>query len=463
MRPVLANLGFVLQIGGFFITLPVAVAFFYNETQPLIAFFITGFALFILGFLLNAFSERKEMDIKSSSILITATFFLLGLFGSIPYFYINMFNDADIFARFTNNYFESISGYTTTGFSLLTNIDSLPKSIVFYRGLTQFIGGLGIVFILLAFFYKGDTIDYLRRVMGLLKVTDSIKKSFLYVLAIYSFYIAVFTAALYFLGFTDLVNTVSVVFGSLMTGGLSPVSDFSRFLVFPANIIIILSMFLGATTFAIHFRLLTGKFRKAMTSELIAFILIILGFTALLTFYYNIEASLSLFTVVSASSTTGYSTVNISAFSETLKIIFVFLMIIGGTSVSTAGGMKILRLLVYLKAVPWAVRWAVYGKEQKFVFDEREFTPSEIILSLLVTLMALTTIVVSAVIFTAAGFPFINSLFESASAFATAGLSTGIVSLSLAPALKWLLALVMILGRIEIIPFLIIFTRKKAT
>ncbi|MCK5332883.1 MAG: hypothetical protein KAJ24_00070, partial [Candidatus Aenigmarchaeota archaeon] len=167
MRPVLANMGLVLQIAGILVAFPIMMGFLYNETQAIIALFITGFTFFSTGFILNALSIRQWLDFHQSCILLTGTFFVLGFIGSIPYFCLNVFNDTSISARFVNSFFESISGYTTTGFTLITNIDALPRSIVFYRSFTHLVGGLGIVLIMLAFFYRGKTLEHLTKVINL--------------------------------------------------------------------------------------------------------------------------------------------------------------------------------------------------------------------------------------------------------------------------------------------------------
>lgn len=143
-----------------------------------------------------------------------------------------------------NSFFESISGYTTTGFSLITDPDALPRSLMFYRSFTHLIGGLGIVFILLAFFYNGKTLDNMSRVMNFMRVTDSIKQSLASILVVYTVYILLFSAIIYILGLTDIANTISVVLSSLMTGGFSPIADFSPYTAFPVSLIVIVMMVL---------------------------------------------------------------------------------------------------------------------------------------------------------------------------------------------------------------------------
>ncbi|MDQ1279373.1 MAG: trk/ktr system potassium uptake protein [Thermoproteota archaeon] len=152
-RPIISNLGFVLQIAGIFNILPVAVGLYFGEDKATISLFITIFAFLATGFFLNSFCERRELNYKSSCALLVVVFAILSLIGSIPYFYLNIFQiQTNVFDLFTNSYFQSMSAFSTTGLTLLPNVDVLSRSLVLYMSLSQWVGGLGIVFVLLIFF-----------------------------------------------------------------------------------------------------------------------------------------------------------------------------------------------------------------------------------------------------------------------------------------------------------------------
>ena len=140
------------QTAGLLTTIPIAVGFAFNETQQLIPLFITCTAFLGGGFLLNALCERKDLNVKSSSALVLSAFLILPLIGSIPYLAIDPFNSPTPIDRFTNGYFESVSGFTTTGFSFIANTDVLPRCLLVFRSLTELMGGVGVVFLILAFF-----------------------------------------------------------------------------------------------------------------------------------------------------------------------------------------------------------------------------------------------------------------------------------------------------------------------
>ncbi len=459
MKPVLSNLGFVMQIAGIFLIFPIASAFYLNETETLISLFVTGFSFFVFGFVLNALSVRSEMSYRQTCVLLSMSFFILSLIGSIPYIWNNPFGQADIADRFTNSFFESTSGFTTTGLSMITNLDAMPRSLAFYRSLTELIGGLGIVFLILAFFYKGDTIQNISRVIGFIDISRNIKRSFVSILAVYMSYLAVLTGIFYFLGFTNVLNVVSTLISGLMTGGLTPVNNFSQYVSFPANALIIVSMLLGSISFVVHFKIFSGRFREALKKELMLFFGIIAIVAIGIFLIFRFDPAETIFHVISASSGTGFSTWDFSGFGVPMKLIFVILMFIGGMSISTAGGIKVLRLAVFLKSVPVLVKSLLFEKDAETGFDSRNYSNKDIAINMMFILLSIIAVFLGAAALTTGGFLFVDSIFESASAFGTVGLSTGITSLSLAAHLKWVLVLLMLIGRIEIVPFLITFTR----
>ena len=461
MKSVLANLGFILQIAGFFVLIPILLAFYFNELNALIPFFITAIALFSTGFLLNSLCARKELTFKSSCLLLSLVFILLSLYTSIPCICLNPLNDLDPFHRFTNCYFESVSASTTTGFSLLKNVESLPKSVIFYRTLIEWVGGLGLVFILLTFFYPSKSVDHFGKLMGVEKVTRNIKKSFIRVLLIYSVLAGIFIGIFYLIGFKDLLHTSSLVLSTLVTS--SPYAE-----MYPPNpafnILLMIMMVIGGANFWVIYRLFTANFKKILVKEFVIFLLMMFLFSGLVYAIANVDLMTSFFHVISVSSTTGFSYVNFQKLtspklSHTIKLIFITLMFIGGCSFSTAGGIKWKRLIILFKSVPWAVKREITRREDEFVYEGRHLKSADIVLHLLVIVLGSVFILISAFIFTLYGFSLEDSLFESVSAFSTSGITLGITSASLPLILKWILIALMIIGRVEIFPFLIALSK----
>lgn len=460
MRPVLANLGLILQIAGLLMLLPIAAGFYYKETLVLVSFFITCIVFFGTGFLLNAFSIRRKLNVVSSSMLLFLTYVILGLVGAIPYLYTSVFQ-GDWFSVFSDGFFESISGYTTTGFSLVQDVDSWPKSLILYRGLTQWIGGIGIVFILLAFLHPGPStsLSSLAKILGIDRIAGGVKKVMVHVLLNYSLMAIFLAGVIYLVGLREIYQAVSVVFASISTGGFSPVTDFSKMFVRGINWILVLAMIVGAINFTMLDTLFDRKFKHEHRKEFIVFIGIIIIAFLLFVLVSGLGIPSSFFHVVSAATTTGFSAFSLVHLNDSSKLILMFLMFTGGMTVSTAGGIKVLRLMIFIKFIPWSVRKHVFDVNESLKIEGAEVTEKEINAHLLIPLVAILLIFISTLIFTLAGFKFMDSLFEVISAFSTSGLSTDIAA-SAPSSLEWLLAALMIVGRVEILPLLILLTPK---
>jgi len=455
MRPVLANLGFIMQVNGLLMVIPIIIAFCFNESHALDSFFLTAVVSLIAGFLLNALCERKELDFRYSCMLLTIAYFLIGLVGCIPYVYLNIFANQDLVSRFTDGYFESISGFTTTGFSLITDVDVLPRSILFYRSMTQWIGGIGIIFILLAFFYPSEEIAHFMKTVGIERIGRSLKTLLALILFVYTLYLIIFAPALYFTSISDPVKAVSLVFSSLTTGGFSPLKDISKLADYQVGLILGILMIAGAVNFSTHYWILNRQFRRALTKEFRLFLAIIIAGAIAMYWLTGLDPYTVLFHTVSASTTTGFQFTDLARLGINAKLVLILLMLIGGCTFSTAGGVKVLRLIIFLKAIPWLVKRAVSKKVEPFRLEGTVVEDVDVVFSLMIPVLALALLSVSAPIFFLNGYSLIDSLFEVTSAFATAGLSVGIVSIFMPLGLKWLLIILMALGRIEAVPLLI--------
>lgn len=449
-RRVLANLGFLCQIAGLLIILPIFIGFCFNEFESIIPLLITCVSFLGSGFLMNVLAERKELDLKSSCVLILIAFLFLPLIGSIPYIYFNSFNDGDLIKRFTNAYFESVSGYTTTGFSFVSDTDSLPKSFLFYRSLTELIGGVGIVFMLLAFLYPNKSVMSLGEVLGIDDLCDDLKKIFLSVLLIYGIYVVAFSLIFYYFGFQDVIATSSFLIDTI-TGGYQPSpKQFQRYLFFPIKTFILLIMFVGSVNFSFNYRIFTLKWKKAITKEVLLYLCIIFFGAFLILFLSEKELFDSIFHVVSMSSSTGYDYIDIPKLNDIVRSIFILLMMLGGCGFSMAGGIKLYRLVIFFKSIGIGIK-KVLSKETWILYESEELSSTEIISNLLSILLFASIFVIFSVVFSTIGVPIIDALFEIGSALSTNGISMGITTVSMPLFHKWLLILSMIIGRIEIL------------
>ncbi len=456
-RNIFANLGFLLQIAGLLTIIPIGIGLYFNETQQLISLLLTCIAFLGAGFLLNALCERKDLDFKSASILLLCAFIILPLIGAIPYVYSDPFNSANPLDRFTNSYFESISGFTTTGFSYIANTDAIPRSMLVFRSLTELMGGVGIVFLILAFFQSKKGTHNLGNTIGVEEVNGNYKKMFLYVFAIYSLYIVVFTALYSALGFTDVLKTGSFVIDTL-TGGFSPsTQQMGQYLFSTSKILMIVLMTLGSINFAFSYHLFARKFKKMFTKEVALFFIIIASASTIIVFVANIEFIDSLFHVVSMTSSTGYDYLNIITLSSTAVTIFIALIIIGGCSFSMAGGIKVSRIVTFFKSIIQTVQITFVKEQQTDYYIEEEDGKKfyEDVPAVISILLFISLIIIFALLFTTMGVSFTNSIFEMGSALTTNGVSMGAINIAMPTAYKWLTIAAMTIGRVEIMTILI--------
>ncbi len=460
LKALLSNMGFVLQMSGLFVILPIILSFIDNDMVATVALFAAAIVFLAFGFLLNALCERKELTYKQSCALIVLVFVLLSVIGAIPYMYINI-SQGDIISNITDSLFESASGFTTTGFSVIPNLSTIPRSIIFYRALTQFIGGIGIVLVLLAFFYPETKLTEFFRSMGFSQ-KQKIKRTFLLILLIYLSYTLVMIFIGFLFGYHDVINLVSFIFSALSTGGFAPINDITTTVTqFPINYILILGMILGACNFLVLAGLFKGKIKEFFKSEISVFFILLIFSVLVVTFLFKLPLFDSIFNVISAMSTTGFSYLSIANFSDGLKLFLVFLMFIGGASFSTAGGIKIYRFLLLFKAANKAITESITGKYTPITLFGKEYSNLEVIHSMVIIISMIGLIFGSTFLISLYGFEPVDAVFDATSALATTGLSAGVVGPSLVLELKWLFVFLMILGRVEILAFFIMFSRTK--
>jgi trk system potassium uptake protein TrkH len=411
--------------------------------------------------LLNGFSERVEMDFKSSAMLITSAFLVLGLGGSIPYLYLDIF-PGGIVNKFTNSFFESMSGFTTGGFTFIENVDSLPQSLLLYRSLTQWIGGIGIIFILLAFFYNKEvSLQGIARFMGLNRITQGLKLILSHILVVYIVYALVLVGALYYFGFDDLIKSTALVLSSLATGGLSPASDLQAYVYSPAFFIVIIAMVLGALNFFLHDKIMLGKVRGIFKIELVAYIAILVGGVTLFVWISDLPMRASVFHAFSASTTAGFSYIDFAALNEGARLLLIFLMFVGGMTFSTAGGIKVLSLIMFFKSIPWVLDKFMYDSKKPVMYEGEQIEEKNFLAYLIFPMVAVGVIFISTFIFVFYGHSISQSLFETVAAYSLTGFSNGIVNIGMPFELKWLVVFLMLVGRVEILTFLIFLKPRR--
>lgn len=449
---ILANLGFLLQTAGLLTLLPVAVGLAFNETLALMSLFITCITFLGVGFLLNALCERKDLNVKSSSLLLFLAFIILPLIGSIPYIFVDPFNSPNILDLFSNSYFESVSGFTTTGFSFIASTEALPRCILVFRSLTELMGGVGIVFLVLAFFQSKRALPRLGGVLGIEKLNKNLRRMFLLVFVIYSVFIIGFTLLFYAMGYSNVVATGAFVVDTI-TGGFAPdVQQFEQYLYVAPKALMIIMMFIGSVNFAFNYHLVTGKIKKVFSLEVGVYLSIIIAASIAFAVVAKVDGLDAIFHVVSLSSTAGSSYLDLSGLSVNALPILTTVMVIGGCAFSMAGGIKISRLLTVGQATGHHLKMAFTRTKN----NKKDKENTEALQALTSILLFIAVLVVFALLYSTIGISYENALFEVGSALSTTGASLGSVTVSMPIAYKWLLIAAMTIGKVEILTIITI-------
>jgi trk system potassium uptake protein len=314
-------------------------------------------------------------------------------------------------------------------------------------------GGIGIVFLVLAFFQSKRGMPRLGSTLGIDNLNGNLKKMFGAVLVVYSAIIIIFTTIFYFIGYTDLVSTGTFVIDTI-TGGFQPNGEqYAQYLFVIPKLLIIVLMFLGAVNFGFNYHLFTGKIKKVFTVEIGVFIIIIIAASIALVFIANIGWLDSLFHVVSIATTTGQSYLNIAEFNTSAISMLITLMAIGGCAFSMAGGIKIANLLTFGETLGHQVKMTFNKASKKKKHNDGGF--SEASLAVASILLFILTLVVFTLLFSTMGISYTDSLFEMTSALSTAGISMGATSIAMPLAYKWIVILAMTIGRVEILTVLV--------
>ena len=472
--PLVFNLvGVALLFSSIFMLAPLLTSFLVKGWDlPVfgITFLITFLAGLTLYFLTKS-SEKIELKHRDGFAVVTISWLTMSLFGSLPYFL------SGIAPSFTDAYFESMAGFTTTGASILSNLDGLPKGILLWRSLTQWMGGMGIIVFSLAILpmlgaggmqlFKAEVPE-----IGVEKLRPRIidmAKSLWY---IYAGLTAVLALLLLAAGM-DLFDAVCHAFTTMATGGFSTKSEsIAYFQSAWIDIIITVFMFLAGINFSLHFYALRGNLsRFAKSSEFKFYCSVILVAIAIVTFNILQAGDPSIshalrygsFQVVSIITTTGFATADYEVWPVLSQMLLLCLMFFGGMVGSTGGGMKQVRILLMFKQAYRELYHLIHPRALTALKLDEKNVPKETLGGIWGFLFLFILIsVIATLCMTALGMDIITSASSVISAMSNVGPALGAAgpteNYSLIPATgKWILALCMLIGRLEIYTVILLF------
>ena len=468
-------IGQLLYIEAFLMAVCVAMAFAYGETDSMGFLFSTiitvGAALIFRYLGLNA---NNSLGRRDAYLLVTLVWVVFSFFGALP-FYITGY-----LPHFTDAYFETMSGFSTTGASVIDNVERLPHALKFWRSLTQWIGGLGIVFFTIAIlpsFVGGSVKVFAAEATGPMRsrLHPRLSTNAKWIWSIYLL-LTVACATCYYVGGAHFFDSVNYAMCTTATGGFSPHNDSAEFFHSPfIEYICILFCFLSSINFTLLY-LAVIKRRPGnlfKSTEFKFFLIIVASFTLfimaelIMRNHYELEKAfrVALFQVVSFISTTGLFNDDAAKWPHITWVLLAVCMFIGGCAGSTAGGFKCIRGVMLIKVVRNQFKQLLHPNAVLPLKIDGQNVEQQKRVTLLafLTVYLLICLVMSFVLI-AAGIDSTNSITIILSCIGNVGPTLGIeigptMSWAELPVfVKWICSFVMLVGRLEIFSVLIIFT-----
>ncbi|MEM0453073.1 MAG: TrkH family potassium uptake protein [Sulfolobales archaeon] len=461
---IISSLTRILFVLSLIILIPAVVGMIYGEIYAVRVMLLLGILLLTPSYIISRIlGPPTQINLSSALLIAGISWLIVPLIGALPYYFICN-------TSLINAYFESMSGFTTTGMTIFSNIESLPKTILFWRSLTQWVGGLGIILLFIIIAGPLSGIDLLRLYTAEareLKLRASTWVTVRDLWIIYLFYTAVCFLLLWMFGM-NLFDALTHSFTAIATGGFSTKDNSIATYNNPTiELILTIFEFLGATSFVAHYSLFKFGPRAFFKYYEVRYYLFLLSTSSLVIMADHIlnrgmdilnAFRISTFQVVSMVTTTGYLTSDINLWPPLSKFLIVVLMLIGGNLCSTGGAIKLGRIIIALKVVVNQLEHLYLSpstvkpvKVDTHMLENEDITRIFTFLTIYFALLGFGTL-----IFTSFGYEPFAAL--SAVASAQGNIGPAYVSLlDMGELPKTLLIIHMWLGRLELLPAIAVF------
>lgn len=465
---ILHIIGWILSFEATFMILPCIVAVIYQEKTG-IAFVITIVICLLFGLPLALHKPRSRVFFaKEGFITVALGWIVLSVMGSLPFFI------SGEIPHYVDALFEVVSGFSTTGSSVLSDVEALSNSMLFWRSFTHWIGGMGVLVFILAILplAGGESMHLIRAESpgpSVGKLVPRIRSTAMLLYAIY-FGLTVLQIILLLLGGMPLFDSLTVAFGTAGTGGFAikntSIASYSDY----HQIVITVFMFLFGINFSLYYLILFKKIRGAIKSEELRWYLLIAtgsivlialnigGFKGFLSSLKDVA-----FQVASIMTTTGFSTADFNIWPAFSKTILVLLMFIGACAGSTGGGLKVSRIIILFKTIGKELSFLIHNRSVKVLKLDGKKIEHETLRSVnvyIVTYILIFTF--SALIISLDNFDLITSFTAIVATINNIGPGLEIVGPNgnygvFSDLSKFVLMVNMLVGRLEIFPILLLF------
>ena len=465
----------LLIVEGLFMLVCAGISYLYQE-HTIAAFCYSSLICIVTGVLVFTplRNEERIFGNKEGYIIVTGIWVIFSVFATLPFLI------SGSISNFGDAFFESMSGFTTTGATIITNIESMPHGILLWRSVTQWLGGMGIILISLSVFPVFKSVNIQLAAVEFSgqpsdKIHPRIKDAAKRLIAIY-FFLTLAEVVLLLIGGMPVFDAVCHSFSTLSTGGFSTRNNGIAAFSSPYIMVVItIFMFLAGTNMTMIYFGLKGNFKKvAGNNEFVFYSIICFIFVVLVSAILYFKSGFSFckalldgaFHVISIITTTGFYTQDHNLWGNIIIIIFFILMFTGGTAGSTSGGIKIVRLLLITKNNRQELKRIIHPNAFIPVrLDNRIISQSTIYNLLVFITLYFFVMCLGAFVVSFMGYDIITSFSTSASMLGNIGPGIGtfgpFTNYSAMPMVgKWFLAVLMLLGRLELLTVMILFSKS---
>ena len=458
-----------------FFALPIVIAIIFEENTQIMPFAIPGIVvlLLVIVFLIGTRRFRGNLHLRQGLLTVPLSWVCVSLVGAIPYVI------SGAIPSFINAFFETASGLTTTGATILTEIEALPRTILFWRALTHWLGGMGIVVLTVAVFpligIGGNTLLAAETTgPALEKITPRIAHMAKIFWLIYFFLTFLQMVCLMFAGL-GWFDAITHAFATMATGGFS-IYNSSLIGASPlVKIIITVFMISAGINFSLYFLLITGslaalwkdtEFKTYISIFVIATLLIIGDLLVRLQLPISEALIDSAFQVASILTTTGFVSMDFEQWPYFAQTVLFTLMFIGGSAGSTGGGIKVIRIIIVMKYIfRELTHFFMPLKIQRISINKRALSEDYVRIVLLFIVSYVVLIVGTTFVVSLGGYDILTSFTTALATLGNIGPGFGGIGATdnyafFAPSLKVFLSLIMIAGRLELFTMLVIFSPR---
>lgn len=465
-------IGYILNFEAAFMLLPCVVAVIYGESEGW-AYFITSMTCLMIGMILiHKKPENNIFYVKEGFVTVALSWIIMSVMGSIPFVMTGAIpNPVDAL-------FETVSGFTTTGASILSDVEVLAKCHLFWRSFTHWIGGMGVLVFLLSFMHVKGSGSHMNLMKAespgpsVSKLTPTVQST---AKILYIIYIVMTLAEIFLLllGKMPLFDALTTSFGTAGTGGFGIKNDSIGGYSVYIQIIVTVFMILFGVNFNAYFLILHKKFRQAFSMEEVRYYLLIIA-ASILTIavivrdmYGSFSAAVqqAAFQVASIITTTGYATTDFNIWPEVPKTILVLLMFVGACAGSTGGGIKVSRLVILVKTINKELHTLLHPRSLKKLKMDGHALEHETVRSTNVFLIAYVLIFTFSVLLVGFdGHDLVTNFTGVAATLNNIGPGLELVGPTqnfsiFSNGAKIVLIFDMLAGRLEVFPLLLLFTR----